>query len=115
MEVLHHPAIQLTFPSSTSAEDTDDGTDDDGNIKGGCLKRQSCRANMANRLKRDCHFRGKSDGRRSRNLFEEVISSMVYFLVRTDATTHPAVPAASPNSRPPGKHGNLPDCRLYKK
>ena len=51
MEVLYRPAIQLPSAGSTSAEDTDDGTDDDGNIKGGCLKRQSCRANMANRLK----------------------------------------------------------------
>ena len=115
MEVLYRPAIQLPSAGSTSAEDTDDGTDDDGNIKGGCLKRQSCRANMANRLKRDCHFRGRSDGRRSRNLFEEVVTSMVYFLVRTDATTLPAVPAASRNSRPLGKQGNLPDCRLYTK
>ena len=70
MKANHRPATQLLFAGSTSSEDTDD----DGDIMTGHLKRPSCKANIAIRLKRVSPFRGRSNGRHFRKLLDAVVS-----------------------------------------
>ncbi|KAI0211029.1 hypothetical protein LSAT2_004190, partial [Lamellibrachia satsuma] len=82
---LHHLRMQTISRSKTGTskraalrehqlDTSEEDTDDDGDIKIDRLKTPSCKATIAIRLKRACHFRCRSEGCRFCKLLDEVVS-----------------------------------------